>query len=39
MRRLTLFLPLLVLAACGPKTESLGQVGGTSGSVRWKKDY
>ena len=33
MRRLTLFLPLLVLAACGPKTESLGRVGGAPPSL------
>ncbi|MEI6486925.1 MAG: superoxide dismutase family protein [Sphingomonadales bacterium] len=33
MRRLALFLPLLALAACGPKAESLGRVGGAPPSL------
>ena len=33
MRRLSLLLPLLALAACGPKTESLGRVGGAPPSL------
>lgn len=33
MRRLALVLPVLALAACGPKTESLGRVGGAPPSL------
>lgn len=33
MRRLALILPLLAVAACGPKTESLGRVGGAAPSL------
>ncbi|WP_156256510.1 superoxide dismutase family protein [Sandarakinorhabdus oryzae] len=32
-RRLALILPVLALAACGPKTESLGKVGGAPPSL------
>ena len=33
MHRTAFFLPLLALAACGPKTESLGRVGGAPPSL------
>ena len=33
MHRAALLLPLLVLTACGPKTESLGRVGGAAPSL------
>ena len=33
MHRAALLLPLLVLMACGPKTESLGRVGGAAPSL------
>lgn len=33
VRRLVLFLPFIAIAACGPKTETLGRVGGAPPSL------